>query len=519
MRKRIGEYLIQAGLITDADLRAALEEHRRSGEPLGAVLVRLTLVTEQQVAKALASQLDFPYVDPTEEPPEAAAIELIPKNVALARVCVVLKRRQNELTVAMADPLLFSVIQDLEFQTGHRVRQVVAAKTDIVTAIHAGYPDGTLAPIGDIAVAPPPAAPQPADDEGANSDVTGAPMRADDDVLLEDDATDERPGGHASVVELVDHILTSAVTSQASDIHIEPTEESVVVRHRLDGILREVMNLPKLASDGLVARLKLLAGMDIAEKRRPQHGRLRAPLDDDRDIDLHVSSLATLHGERLILRVLDQGKGPPPLAELGFPPRGLETMRQFLRSQHGLMLVVGPTGSGKTTTLSSAIASIQSTRTNIITIEDPIEYRLAGVNQTQVNDKIELTFASALRAILRHDPDVILVGEIRDLEPAQLALRAAQTGHLVLSTLQTDDGPSTVTHLMDIGIDPSVIGSALIGVAAQRLMRRLCVHCRVQYTPTPDVLLALKISEADADTHLFRRAVGCDQCNHTGYRG
>ena len=196
MRKRIGEYLIQAGLITDADLRAALEEHRRSGEPLGVVLVRLTLVTEQQVAKALASQLDFPYVDPTEEPPEAAAIELIPKTVALARVCVVLKRRQNELTVAMADPLLFSVVQDLEFQTGHRVRQVVAAKTDIVTAIHAGYPDGTRAPIGAIAVAPPPAAPQPAapqpaDDGGANSDVTGAPMQADDDVLLEDDATDE----------------------------------------------------------------------------------------------------------------------------------------------------------------------------------------------------------------------------------------------------------------------------------------------------------------------------------------
>ena len=306
---------------------------------------------------------------------------------------------------------------------------------------------------------------------------------------------------------------------KASDIHVEPTENRVVVRHRLDGILREVIALPKWVHEGFVARMKILAGMDIAEKRRPQDGRLRVQLDENREIDLRVSTLRTMYGEKIVLRVLDQRMGPPPLTELGFPSGGLETLRHLLRHQHGMLLVVGPTGSGKTTTLSSAIASIQSTRTNIITIEDPIEYRLPGVNQTQFSDKIKLTFASAFRAILRQDPDVILVGEIRDFETAQIALRAAHTGHLVLSTLHTDDGPSTLTRLMDMGSEPYVIGSALIGVVAQRLVRRLCVHCRVQYAPTPDVLRSLNILEADADKHPFCRAVGCNQCNGTGYRG
>ena len=305
---------------------------------------------------------------------------------------------------------------------------------------------------------------------------------------------------------------------RASDIHVEPTEDRVVVRHRLDGILREVIALPKWVHDGLVARLKVLAGMDIAEKRLPQDGRLRVQVDDNREVDLRVSTLRTMYGEKIVLRVLDQRKGPPQLTELGLPSDGLETLRHLLRQQHGMILVVGPTGSGKTTTLSSAIASLQTTRTNIITIEDPIEYQLRGVNQTQISDKIGLTFASSFRAILRQDPDVILVGEIRDFDTAQIALRAAQTGHLVLSTLHTDDGPSTLTRLMDMGTEACVIGSALIGVVAQRLVRGLCVQCRVRYTPTSDVLRSLNITDADADTHAFCRAEGCDQCNHTGYR-
>jgi type II secretory ATPase GspE/PulE/Tfp pilus assembly ATPase PilB-like protein len=323
----------------------------------------------------------------------------------------------------------------------------------------------------------------------------------------------------APIVDLVDLVVNSAVTSRASDVHIEPMERGVLVRHRLDGMLKEVMDLPKWVQDGLVARLKIMAGMDIAEKRLPQDGRLRVKTDDGRDVDFRVSTLRTLFGEKIVLRVLDQRKGPPPLEELGFSSGSLEDLRFFLRHQHGMILVVGPTGSGKTTTLCSALTSIRSGRTNIITIEDPIEYQISGVNQTQINEKVKLTFASALRAILRQDPDVILVGEIRDHETARIAMQASQTGHLVLSTLHTDDAPSAVTRLMDMGIEPYVISSALIGVVAQRLVRRLCTECRRQYTPAPETLRGLNVTEADAAQWPFFRAVGCDHCNHTGYRG
>ena len=519
MRILIGECLIQAGLIDDQALESALAEHRRSGERLGAVLVRLGLASETQVIQALAFQLGFPYVNPAEQPPEPAAITLIPKDVALDRICVALKREQEELTVAMADPLVFNVVRDLEFRTGFRIKQVVAEKADILTAIYTGYPDRALAPVGDDAGGSAGMSRLPGSDGGVDSDLEGALALADDSLLFERDASDDGRGNQAPIIDLVDSIVNRAVKGRASDIHVEPTEDRVVVRHRLDGILREVLALPKWVHDGLVARMKVLAGMDIAEKRLPQDGRLRVQIDDNRDVDLRVSTLRTMYGEKIVLRVLDQRKGPPQLTELGLPSGGLETLHHLLRQQHGMILVVGPTGSGKTTTLSSAIASLQTTRTNIITIEDPIEYQLRGVNQTQISDKIGLTFASSFRAILRQDPDVILVGEIRDFDTAQIALRAAQTGHLVLSTLHTDDGPSTLTRLMDMGTEAYVIGSALIGVVAQRLVRRLCVHCRVRYTPTSDVLRSLNITDADADTHAFCRAGGCDQCNHTGYRG
>src|SRR5262249_14070513 len=287
----------------------------------------------------------------------------------------------------------------------------------------------------------------------------------------------------APIIDLVDLVIKSALKSRASDIHIEPAEHNVTVRHRLDGLLKEVMDLPKWVHEGLVARLKIMGGMDIAEKRLPQDGRIRVTADDGQEVDFRVSSLRTIFGEKVVMRVLDHRKGVPPLEELGFSAAVLEQLRFFLRHQHGMILVVGPTGSGKTTTLCSALTSVRSERTNIITIEDPVEYQIPGVNQTQINDKIKLTFASALRSILRQDPDVVLVGEIRDQETARIPMQPAQTAHPRPSPLHTHHHPSCVTRLMDIGAEPYVIASALVGVVAQRLVRRLCVHCRRQYTP------------------------------------
>jgi len=523
VRKKIGECLIQAGLITEDDLRIALEEHGRTGERVGVVLVRMNLATEKQIAKALAFQLGFPYVNLAENPPDPSAVILIPKEVALKRVCVAVRLEKNLLTVAMSDPLLFSLVQDLEFQTGYRIKQVVATRGDIADAIQTGYPDKALIRV----------ATQPGRDLAVTAAAMPVRSREHDDMPRADAALARRPedsvfepaaglkerSESAPIIDLVDLVVKSAIKSKASDIHVEPMEKGVLIRHRLDGLLKEIMDLPKWVHEGLIARLKIMAGMDIAEKRLPQDGRLRSTSEDGTDVDFRVSTLRTLFGEKIVMRVLDHRKGVPALEEIGMSAAALEEVRQFLRHQHGMILVVGPTGSGKTTTLSSSLKSVQSERTNIITIEDPIEYQIPGVNQTQINEKIKLTFASALRSILRQDPDVILLGEIRDAETAKIAMQAAQTGHLVLSTLHTDDAPSVVTRLTDIGAEPFVIASALVGVVAQRLVRRLCIHCRRQYTPSPDILRALNIQESEAAAIPFYKSVGCDQCNHTGYRG
>jgi type IV pilus assembly protein PilB len=506
VRKKIGECLIQAGLITEDDLQIALAEHKRTGERIGSALVRLNFASEKQVSKALAYQLGFPYANLSEEPPDPDAIILIPREISLNMVCVAVRVDTNLLTVAMSDPLLFSLVQDLEFRTGLRIRQVVATRTDILSSIERIYPE-TSAPRGG------------GYDEAITDLPPAAGRRSRKDSF--DQAAAARTGENSEstrIIHLVDLVVNGAITSGASDLHIEPQERGVLVRHRLDGLLKEVMDLPKWVHEGLVARIKVLAGMDVAERRLPQDGRLRLKQQDGRDADLRVSTLRTRHGEKIVIRVLDRHKQAPPLETLGFSPAALDGVTHLLKQQRGLVLVTGPAGSGKTTTLGSAISSIASRKPNIVALEDPIEYEIPGVNQVQVNDKGSLTFASALRAVLRQDPDVVLVGEIPDEETARNVLQAAQSGHLVLSRLQTDDGPSAITRLIDMGIQPYILASALVGIVAQQLVRRLCTSCRRQHAPDGETLRALNLTEEAAAQLTLYQAVGCGECHGTGYR-
>ncbi len=487
MRSRLGESLVRAGLISQDNLEAALAEHGRSGERLGVVIVRMKLATEAQIAEAIAWQLGFSYVHLAEHPPDPGVVALIPRALALKHGCVAVSLEGYVLTVAMAEPLRLGVVRELELETGYSVSQVVAAGADILHAIEIGFSGAVPSRTAPIAPS------------------SGPP------------ATESRDEGDAiSVTELLDLVLTGAVRSGASDVHIEPLETAVVIRHRLDGFLKTVMDLPKSVHESLIVRLKIRAGMDVEETRLPEDGRLRVSADD-MHVDFDVSTLRTIFGEKAVLRVLDARKRALDLEELGMSATTLEAIRRLLERSKGLILVAGPRGSGKTTTLEAALKAIRSDNTHIITVEDPIELNLPGLSQAVV-DKNGPGFADALKSTLRQDADVVAVGEVSDQETAAIVLQAAGTYQMVLATLRANDTAAGITGLMALDVPSKRISSVLVGVVAQRLVRRLCSSCRRPYTPTGDALHVLNISEDDAPA-TFYESVGCDQCSHTGYRG
>lgn len=487
---KLGECLIQAGLITQEDLQAALAEQRRTGERIGAVLVRLNLATEKQVIKTLAHQVGVPYVSLTDDPPERSAIVLIPKHIALERVCVGIRRQANQLTVATTDPLSASLARDLEVLTGHTIKQVVATATDIIESITSGYPAAAvIAPDAERVRA------VPRDHEPPSTQaIESAPALIVDDLL-----------------ELLIH---RAIASGATDLHIDPRPHGLIVRHRVDGVLTEPLDLPQWAHEPLAERIAQLAGLD--ESQLPRDGRARLA-SGEIDVEFLAFRLRTLFGDKFVLRFIGGRKAPLPIEELGLSAGAMEVVCDLLRHSHGLILVAAPSSSGKTTTLASLVSSIESHSRSIVTLEDSIEYQIQGANQTQLNDTA--SSAAMLSAILQQDPDVLLIADLHQRETSEIAIQAAQKRQLVVAGIHAAHATSSVARLVDAAIESSAISSALIGVVAQRLVRRLCTTCRRQYTPDAETLRGLGIPETSAAEMVFYHAVGCDECHRTGYRG
>lgn len=483
-RRRLEDLLIEAGMITPAQLGQALQEQKRSGERLGKVLTRLGFITEASILEVLEFQLGISKVVLADYQLDPEVVRLVPEGLMRRYQAIPIRLEGNRLLVAMTDPLNLLALDDLRLATGKEIMPAIAAEREIEEALSRFWQKETAAGISEAVAAAVLEAPGSGGTEGAPA------------------------------VRLVNNFIQQAIQMRASDIHIEPQEGEVRVRLRVDGLLRELTRLPLGVLSSLISRIKIIAGMDIAEKRLPQDGRFQFTLGK-RSVDLRVSSLPTVYGEKVVLRLLDQEAMLLSLDELGFLPAIKERFESLIRSSYGMLLITGPTGSGKTTTLYATLNILSSPEKNIITIEDPVEYLLPGINQVRVNPKAGLTFASGLRSILRQDPDIIMVGEIRDRETTDIAVRAATTGHLVFSTLHTNDAAGAVTRLLDMGVESYLVNSSLIGVVAQRLVRRLCPHCREIYRPEPG---SLEKTWLPAVEELWRGR-GCQRCNFTGYTG
>src|SRR2546423_10746263 len=492
--RALGEILVDDGFITQEQLDEARRESEQSGKSLGRTLIDMSLVGEAALVKALATQIGLPFMDLADSQIDLTAASLVPHSLAKRYTALPIAFEEETLIVAMSDPGNVFAVDDIRTLTGRDIRIVVATRTDIGEAIE--RVTRVDAEVGDLAA-------------------TAAAEEAEiDDVSALKESVDEAP-----IVKLVNLLITQAVNDRASDIHIEPQERDVRIRYRIDGVLHEVMRSPKSIQNGVLSRLKIMADIDLAERRVPQAGRVGLVLGG-KAIDLRVATMPTVYGEKAVIRILDKSHALLNLTDLGFSEANMERYERSFRKPYGMILVTGPTGSGKSTTLYATLNILNDIDRNIITVEDPVEYRLGGVNQVQMNPKAGLTFASALRSILRSDPDIVLIGEIRDAETAQIAVQAALTGHLVLSTLHTNNAPSAVTRLTEMGIEPFLVSSAVDCVLAQRLVRTLCEKCKEYYQPTAEALKEARVPLLpDGSIPRLYRPVGCNTCGNTGYRG
>ncbi len=493
-QKRLGQILFEKKFLTRENLQNALAIQKQNGEPLGQILLEKGFITEDNLLEALSIQLNIPSAKIDSYDIDPAVVEIVPKKIATKYRIIPLFRVENTLTVATADPLDVYVLDFLRHRTGYQIQTVLAKVSDIDRAIEKYYRvgDSLKEVIQDIEV--------------------------DDSPQVEmGSAYQDNSKEGSSVVKVVNLILAQAIRDRASDIHIEPDEKVLRVRYRIDGLLHEAFKLPKKFHAMVASRIKIMANLDVSEKRLPQDGRFEYK-SDGKTVDLRISILPTVKGEKVVMRILDKAGFILDIAKMGFSPKVAEKWNELIHRSQGLLLITGPTGSGKTSTLYASLNEINTPDKNIITVENPVEYNFPLINQVQVNEKAGLTFAAGLRSILRQDPDVVMIGEIRDQESAEIAIRAALTGHLVLSTLHTNDAPSAVTRLIDMGIEPFLVASSLLGIMGQRLVRRICAVCKQEIALSPEEQQSLRLPEKFGKTRFFK-GKGCRECHGTGYQG
>ena len=503
MALKLGEMLVESGLISKEQLLSALKSQRTNGGKLGENLVKVgAILDEEELASFVARQMNLGVISLSDIEIEEDTVRLVPQDLAMKYLIMPVSRTNRVLTVATSDPRNAQALDAIKFITGCTVKPVVASESQIRACLERYYQVDMQREMADILGAV-------SDDmevlKEADQDAEAAAMAAVDDAPL---------------VKLVNKILLDAIRIRASDVHIEIYEKVMRVRYRVDGTLREVSTLPFKLRHAIISRLKIMSNLDISERRLPQDGRIKLKTPQGKTVDLRVSCLPCIFGEKVVMRILDQSNLQLDLTKLGFHERGLRDLTDALDAPYGMILVTGPTGSGKSTTLYSALSNINSPDVNIMTAEDPVEYNLPGINQVQVHSDIGLTFAAALRSFLRQDPDVIMVGEMRDLETAEIGVKAALTGHLVLSTLHTNDAPSTINRLVDMGIEPFLVASSVRLIIAQRLVRKVCSECRVEETDKPIALKRLlRLDDQEFETLRLWKGRGCDTCSGTGYKG